>query len=218
MMSSSIRTLMSQGAIGLSVCVGLHFVLVDRLARELADVREQIAVLQGSVTPGATTDDDLPRAMACIEDSRQRAAFIHKRSDAVQDEAALFAVIMRAAESCNTRIDHMEPKQESTDPDHPAPPPGGAGLPGIRPLPPRANDSSLAYAITFSSDYSSACRFLAALQHNVGYTMVKSLRLSSPAEAGSQIVQVTIETVHFAFDASPVTLDAIAVTDDGGEK
>ncbi len=217
MRSPSLRSMLTEGAIGMSVCLGVHLMMLDPIRQELAEVRGQVDVLRGNAASGEPTDD-LPAAFASLETSRRRAAVIRDHGASARDEGALFTLLMQTAEKCNARIDHLDPKAEAADASRFSLRSVGAGVAAAPLLPSGPKDAALAYAVSFSADYSSACQFLTALQHDMGYTLVKSMTIRPSAEAGSLSLQVNLETSHYAFDASPVPFEAAPNSSEGAAK
>lgn len=201
------RRLFSEAVIGLSLCLGLHFALVDPLRHDLATTRAEISALQSALPLGAASEESLPRAMNTTKKSKQQAERIHQTGLVARNEGALFARIMQLAEHSGVRIDQMEPRQQQ---------PGAAPLIAATPgeassaapvaVPPRPTDVTLAYSITITTEYSNLCSFVAFLQHDLGYTLIKSIRAQTTSDPASPLLTATLETAHYAFDASPVAL------------
>jgi len=73
--------------------------------------------------------------------------------------------------------------------------------PGAQPAPARpVFDARVAYSISLEGDYSSVVRFIRGLQGGVGFTSVRSIRVSPGSEG--QRVNVALETEHVAFDVA----------------
>jgi hypothetical protein len=66
-----------------------------------------------------------------------------------------------------------------------------------------AGDVTVAYSISAKGSYSDVALFLRALRTGLGYSIVRSARISPYGDDQAKLVRAEIETEHFAFDPTP---------------
>lgn len=212
------RKIACEFAIGLMVCGGAYFFLVNPAASELNRTRaEMTRVHQASTgTPGISSLSE-----AQVRDLRrftsERAHEIARRSAPARDEAAMFTSVMDLAARHAVRINQLQPSTttllaQTAAPDANALPPAmdAAPTPPDPYAPPRLKDQRVAYTLNVAATYSDLAAFLNSLQHKLGYTNVKSVRCSPAGHDAPDLVQATIETEHFSFDLVGVKAEPVA--------
>jgi hypothetical protein len=208
------RSLVAEGVIGLGLCLGLHFLLVGPLQKKLGERRDEISRLTAAEQETGTLATRMPEVMESLLKQTEAAAAISERGAVVHDEGAMFTEVMSLASGSGVRVELMEPLKD----DPLAPPPGAPE--GT--LLPRPGDRSLSYSISATGGYAQMCAFIRALQNDLAYTLVRSVRLSPAPVAGEDehAVAAVIETAHVAVDVSlPLPTDATtAAPTDGGAR
>jgi len=206
------RRLMTEAVIGAGLCLGAHFVLVDPMRQALGSTRSRIGALEAAQSAGNLGAESIPKVLAALEQVRREAAAIEEAGRLARDEGAMFGRIQDLAQLHQVRIEHMEPRQPRPGEDlltgaPPAARPGVAGGQGSA----RPGDAALGYAISISGEFADVGAFLDALQNDLGYTVLRSVRISPGADSMSSLLSVVVETAHFAFSASPAAgVDAAA--------
>ncbi len=203
------RALVAEGVIGLGLCLGLHFLLVGPLQKQLDERREEVSRLTAVVQETGTLAARMPEVMQSLQRQTRAAAAISDRGAVVRDEGAMFTSVMSLASESGVRVELMEPLKD----DPLAPPPGVPDGMLLR----RAGDRTLSYSISATGGYTEMCAFIHALQNDLAYTLVRSIRLSpSPvATEDEHAVAAVIETAHIAVDVSLPQATAAAPTDGG---
>ncbi len=199
-----IRRLAAELAIGLALCAGAYMLVVEPLERRLLDTRHEADTLREAAS-GATTQAPPEKAAAAVARTRRLAMAIEDRSAPARGESEMFGALSRLAESHRIRIDMLQPIQKQGEagggPASAVPGVGGvgggAGEKSPRVLP---GDARAGYSISFVAEYADAAAFLGALQTELGFSIIKSGRITPAPEAGSKLVSVVIVTEHRGFD------------------
>jgi hypothetical protein len=204
------RRLVPELAIGLALCLGVHFMLVDPVKQRLGETRTKVSQLLREAQEVTALGADLPKVVASLEDSSRRAGKIHELSAPAKDEVSMFEAITSLAMAHRVSLDQLEPRvptepatnQAASSPVSGAE--GAAALPPVEPPKPRAGDRGFAYSMTATAEFADMTAFVDALQQRLGYTIVRSLRVEPTYETGVTTVTATIHTEHFGFDATPM--------------
>ncbi|MBY0263253.1 MAG: type II secretion system protein M [Phycisphaerales bacterium] len=218
------RQMLAEFAIGVLACAGVYMMLVDPAQRELAKTRAEIDTLrareaeQGSVS--SLTEEQVAELRRV---TASRAETVRERSRLARDEAAMFGAIMSMASEHGVRIEQLQPgaagvvneqgKLVPAGQAAPAAPPASTGSgPGSQAAPAPAvapaRDMKSGYTIFATGTYASVAALLESLQSRLGYTTIRSVRLTSQDSAGPEGVSVQIETEHLAIDLSGVKIPA----------
>src|SRR5262249_42252561 len=115
-----------------------------------------------------------------------------------RQEQELYAALTSAANACRVRIDQMSPSKL------------GSGKGGHAPtgpeMPENGPNAAVGYTIDATATYTDLAAFLKSIRTDLGYSLIKSVRLNPTQDTKSKMVHAYIETEHFSFDASPVAL------------
>lgn len=189
----SVRTIAAEGLIGLALCAGAYFLLVD-------PVRARVESLRAAASPLTETGpaEESTQIAAMLESIRREVLALAARP-ALPDEATLTSTMMKEAAAAGVRVDSIRPALPRARPTKPAPPAmDTAGQPISAPPPPA--DRVIGYAMDVSGEYDAIRRFVRTLPSLGGYTVVKTVRMSPDHTPGSRLVQAVIETEHVSMD------------------
>ncbi len=204
---AAVRSLLAEGGIGLAVCAGLLYGLVDPIERRTAAVRAAVAQVQGGPAAGGAESPDAARA--ALATAVAEAASVSATSAPAATQSDLFAAVMRLAESHRVRVEQLHPATMTgtvRGPAAAAPPaavPTAAGVPTPA-LAPAKPETVLGCSLSVVSDFGSLVRFVDELQRQAGFGRIHTLRLSPVNEAGSRAVIAAVQSEHVSFDTGPV--------------
>ena len=192
MSALAIRSAAAELAIGLALCAAGYFLLVEPAERRLAEVSHRVERLERTARAGdgpAVSDEQAQRATARV---RARAQNVAARSAPAGSETAMFSALMALADAHNARIDQLQPMpvRERT------------GTLATR------GGARSAYSMSVLADFGDLASLVEALQHDLGFTNIRSIRLTSTGEPGTRHVQAAIETEHRGFDPGPALTGA----------
>ncbi len=206
MNKAPVRKLATEGFVGLAVCAGLLWGVVEPIERKTADLRATAAeVLRRSQNEHgespALARAQLARALA-------RAAEVEHAGLPVRSQSEMLATLMRLADEQHVRVEQIEP----TVVVHkaPPPPPPASAAPGAAPgtpPPPVAAfkpDSTLGCSLSLVADYAALVAFVDQLERSAGFARVRTLRITPSGEPGSRTVSAGVLSEHVAFDVSGV--------------
>lgn len=188
-----VRRLGAELAIGLSLCAGAYLLLVDPLERSLASTREELGALRSRASGGSSAKVTPEQAAKAIAQARSFAREVRRRSAPALSEAEMFSAVTALAQRHHVRLDLLQPTgapRQAARSDERS---------DRKPLP---GDARTGCTLTFMADFSDAAAFLADLQRELGYALVRAVRLTPTAEPGTRNVTVIAETEHRAFDTS----------------
>jgi len=217
------RQMLAEFAIGVLVCAGAYMMLVEPAQRELVKARAEIDALrardaeQGSIS-GLTEEQIAQLRSATL----RRSESVREHSRMARDEAAMFGTIMALATEHGVRVDQLQPGAagvvneqgklvpvgQAATPPPPPPAPAAAGAAAPAPAIAPVRDMKSSYTISATGAYANVTALLDALQSKLGYTIIRSVRLTPMDPAGPQAVSVQIQTEHLAIDLSGVKLPA----------
>jgi hypothetical protein len=192
------RSVISQGVIGLAICVGGYMMTVDPVNARLATAKAEEASLRAQARDAEALRDIVPQITAASARAKAEADRIHEAGRLARNEQDLYAALTSIANECNVRIDQMSPVKVATKAA-----PGQAVDPNASGL-----NAATGYAIDAAADYTDLTRFLRRIRTELGYAVVKTVRLTPTMDTRVKMVQAYIETEHYSFDASPVDLSA----------
>lgn len=179
-----IRTMIAESAIAIAACVGGYLLLVEPGERRLHETRARIADLQAQSNAPAMSPEQCRKA---LKQGEQMRALVGARGRIAIDESAMFETVMNLTERHGVRVDQLQPAGNRAS--RPADP--SAGPPEIR----------RTYALLVWSEFGALASFLDELQHDVGFTRVRSVKISVDNTPGSSAVIATIESEHIALSA-----------------
>ena len=204
-----------------AVCAGVYYFMVDNTKAKIAIVRTEAAKAQqeeashagiGSLSDAQVSD--------LLRTTAERVADMKERSAPATDEARMFARISEMAISSSVRIEQLNPVQIKGEgapriaPQVPTTPPiAPSGTPAAQAAaegPPALHDTRIGYSIIVTGKYSDMAAFVAALSDHLGYTIVKSVRMTQPDVRTPDTLRAAIETEHLALDLSAIKLLGIA--------
>lgn len=213
---ASTRRLGCEFMIAASICGAGYYFLVDSTRAKLAAVCAQIAEAEAREMAisgvGGLTDlqvADLRRL------TLERVAQIKERSAPAADEATMFAALSGIAGTHNIRIEQLSPVMSAP----------GASItvlpPGVQPGTPDAaqaaaqaaaapKDTRASYNISVSGGYADIASFLDAMSRSLGYTVIRSVRLTQPDSASPDLLRAEISSDHLGFDLSAIKLPTAA--------
>ncbi len=173
---------------GLGLCIGAYMLVVDPMKTRVAALRVEADELAARAADAERRRNELPAMAAALAGARQAGARIAALGAPARDESELFAAITALAGAHRVMVERLDPRSESA-------PSGG-----------RAADTTLAYAIRVRATYADLAEFLRALRTELGFTRIRSVRLSPDKDTPDPVVLAWIETEHHSFDASPLVL------------
>ncbi|MFN0011168.1 MAG: hypothetical protein ACKVS8_05925 [Phycisphaerales bacterium] len=204
---AAVRSLLAEGGIGLAVCAGLLYGLVEPIERRTAAVRAAVAQVEAGPASGEAESPD--GARAALAAAVAEAADVAATSAPAATQSDLFAAVMRLAETHRVRVEQLQPAtMTGTVRAPPAAPPSpvvaaAAGVPSPA-LAPAKPETVLGCSLSVVSDFGSLVLFVDELQRQAGFGRVHTLRLSPMNEAGSRAVIAAVQSEHVSFDTSPV--------------
>lgn len=181
------RALASQGIIVLAVCVGGYMVLVDPARRQAAAAAGQAESIAAQVREAESLRDQVPMLSAALEKTKKDVKDIAESGKLARDERELFAAVMAMADGTGIRVEQLSPAKTATVSADSA----------------DARDTVVAYSITATGNYGQVAAFLRGLRTGLGFTNLRSVRLTPTPEENAPVVRAVIETEHFAFDPAP---------------
>lgn len=215
--SSDTRRLVCEFVVAAAICGGAYYFLVDGAHAKLAAVRADIAKVQqdeaarsgiGSLTDGQVSD--------LLRTTSEKAAQMRARSAPALDESTMFARLSELASMNSVRVEQLNPVQTQgasapsvglppgVQPGTPAAAAAGTTPDGIAP----AKDIRIGYSLAVTGKYPDLTAFVSALTDRLGYTIVKSVRITQPDVRTPDMLRAAIETEHLAMDLSAVKVPA----------
>jgi hypothetical protein len=189
------RGLVAQATIVLSVCIGGYMSLVDGPRQQAARARAEAAAIATQLREAEQLRNQVPMFTAARERWGHEAAALVEAGRLAREERELFASIMSIADSSHVTIEQLNPAKAAGRLVVPVAD-AGADDGG-------AGDVNVAYSISAKGSYSDVALFLRALRTGLGYSIVRSARITPYGEDQARLVRAEIETEHFAFDPSP---------------
>ncbi len=203
--NQELRNVIAQGAIALMVCVGAYMFLVDPSSTKLAAARADEAHLVSQASAAEALRNNAPQISAAATRARDEAQKISQTGRLARSEQELFAALSALAARSHIRVDQMTPSKllGTAKPTAPTATPT-----------PEGSENSLTaaqgYMIDATASYSDIANFIKAVRTELGYCTVKSVRMMPTSDTRTKLVHVVVETEHYSFDASPVSLTADA--------
>ena len=214
------RKMVAELVIGLSICGGAYYFLVQPLKRELIAIRAQTS--DALTKSPVTTPPDPAKIQALLRTVREKSERIVAGGDVARSEAEMFSRLGSLAGKFAVRIEELRSVSKSTFAQTPAPAPAPApapntppGQPGDPSAPPIAiaKDARVQYEFSARGTYANITAFLAAIDDELGYSIVRSVRMVPVGEGESDLISVSVRTEHFDFDTTALNaiLNAPAV-------
>jgi Tfp pilus assembly protein PilO len=206
---SNSRRIVCEFFVAAAVCAGAYFFAVDSAKGRLSAVRKQTSEAQMKEAAragiGGLTDaqvHDLQRV------TLERAEEIKAGSLPATDEATMFARISELASANSVRIDQLNPQTISGSAAPVVLPPGvSSGTPAaaaVEQAASAAKDSRIGYTMSITGGYANLAGFIGAVSRELGYTQIRSVRLSQPDVRNPGVLRAEITSEHHAFDLSAV--------------
>lgn len=189
--------------IAAAVIVGGHMMLVSPAKRHLAQARAQNIERETEAQRLQSLRSALPALAAAREQASLDAEAIERGNAPAKDPGILFASLAALASEHNVRVDQLDPFVPRTSVAAPAQAVVAAADPAQAPLEP---DIQLGYTMTVIASYGDLAAFLGAIQSELGFTRILSVRIA-PAPEGAETVAARIQTVHHAFTLPPICFD-----------
>lgn len=187
-LSQVVRSFLPELAIGSACCAAGYFFFVDPLVAKLAQAHAEVDTLTFAITKGAG------QAPAAVDSAKAQFAkealdTIAARSALAADQARLLQAVSTLADTCRIRIEQFNP----ANPRGPRPAPGQSAT-----KPDPKIEQRTALSISLTGTYADTARFVRAMQQEIGFTTLRSIRVSPTGASTPDTVSVTIDTEHVA--------------------
>lgn len=202
------RTLIAIGVIGVSLCLGLSLGLIQPVRSSIAEMRGQIDAERRAIAEDESRRDTLPAMKMRLSRVQADLNAIKERSAIASSERDLYSAISTLAAKHNITLDHLTPER----PREVAAPKAPASVPGFQPgaaVTP-AKDVSVSYGMSVVATYPALIAFLADLEQNVGYAVVRAVRIDPTPVENTKTLNASIQVEFYAFDADVKVPDAPA--------
>lgn len=206
-LSQAQRKMVAEVFVGLAMCGAAYYFLVQPLRKELMDVRAQVSAALAKAP--ITTPPDPAKVAALMENVKAKADRVQAAGEIARNESAMFARVSDLASSFNVRIEELRPSNKATQaafvplgvatPSPGATPPAGGAI-ALAPATPK--DSSVSYEFAARGTYPDITAFITALGSELGYTVVRGVRMNTGGGDGKSSILVNIKTEHFNIDVS----------------
>jgi hypothetical protein len=190
-MTAPARKPLSHAVIGLGLVVGAHLLVVEPAAKRLGAARAEIARREADAATLRAVQASLPLIDAAADRARREVDAVAAASTPARDPGALFASLAAIAASHGVRVEQLDPFE----------PPQPAAAPGADPAVPAPRDTRLGYTMTLDAAYADLAAFLGAVQRDLGFVRITSVRITPSGEADR--VSARVQTVHHAFEVVP---------------
>lgn len=207
-LSAAQRKIASEFVIGLSICGAAYYFLVQPLKRELIVLNTQTA--EALASSPVTAPPDPAKVQSLLRSVREKADRILDNGKVARSEAEMFARLNGLAARYEVRIEELRSTAKS-----PLSPPSNTG-PAIEPanspnapgpaatplVPVLLKDFRVQYEFTARGSFANATAFIAAIEDELGYSVVRNVRIVPFAEGDTDVVTLSVRTEHFDFDLS----------------
>lgn len=199
--NQELRNVVAQGAIALMVCLGAFMFLVDPATKKLAIARAQEATLVSQASAVEALRNSVPQISAAATRAREEAERIQQTGRLARQEQELFAALSSLAARSKIRVDQLTPNKVIGTNKLSA-----AGQPAspASDQPESSLNAAFGYTIDATAPYSDLAAFLKAVRTELGYCLVKSVRIAPTQEVNANLVHAIIVTEHYSFDATPL--------------
>src|ERR1051326_5787697 len=184
------RQIIAHAAMGLAACVGAYMALVDGPRKALVTARAEAQSLSEQVRTAEGLRDQIPAMTAALQKASHDAAQIGDMGRLAREERSLFAAMMALSGRHHVRLDELNPGKVGASRD-------GSLIPaGPTPQAPRA-DATVAYTMVAIAAYDDLTAFTAALRNELGYAVIRSIRMTPVQDDRARLVRAFIETEHY---------------------
>jgi hypothetical protein len=180
------RQLVAHAVIGLAVCIGGYMALVEPALKQAAAERAAMQEPAQQLKLAETLQGSTAAMTANLARLKQEEARIEEMGRPARDERDLFAAIMTLAAANRVRIDELNPM--------------AAAPAAAKDAPAAARDAAVGYTMTATATYDDLTRFVRAVRTQLGYSVVRGMRVLPLMDDRVRAVRAVIETEHFAFD------------------
>jgi hypothetical protein len=213
-------------ALGVGLCAAAFIFGLKPLERKLDEARAKVSSLESQIAAGTSDTLTVEQTVEMISKARQSVRQTRERSGAARDEGATFGAIMNLASKHGVRVDQLQPasarpiKNKAAEAPAPVVNPttqAAAQSSTSAPTPALAPpaDRRAACAMTVTGDYASVVEFVRAIERELGFGLVRSVRLTPVGDTSDQRVSCAIETEHLAIDTSSAKFaDAASARED----
>lgn len=215
-----IRRCAAEVAVGLLICGGITWFLVLPAEERLAQAQAESA--RAGQTPESHPTLTAPQLKQFTDNAARLAQTVRDQSKLAETETELFGRLMHLADRTGIRIEQLEPgavtRAAIGGPTQPGTLPNSDGTTSASSAnaaggaPSAAKDGAVAYQLTITATYERLQSFLAELREDVGFVIVRSVRVSPANTAGGKLKDVRasegpeltahVITEHFWFDVS----------------
>lgn len=183
-----VRSFLPELAIGSACCAAGYFFFVDPLVTKLSRAHAEVDSLTLAISRSAgQTPASVDTANAAFAKTALDA--IAARSSLAADQARLLQAVSTLADTCRVRIEQFSPAV----PRGPRPVPGQSAVK----VDPKIEQRT-ALSISLTGTYADTARFVQAMQQEIGFTTLRSLRVSPTSSSTPDTVSVTLDTEHIA--------------------
>ena len=127
---------------------------------------------------------------------------INQTGRLARKEQELYASLSNLARRYSIRVDQMMPAKVLAANAKSGP---QTGQPAAE-NPDSGPNAAVGYTIDATATYGDIAEFVRSIRSELGYSVVKSVRLSPIPDNHSKLVHAFIETEHYSFDASPIQM------------
>lgn len=187
------RQPVAEFAAGLLACAAAHFFLVAPIETELARVEAEADALSSRATPGGLTLSAEQLADATTE-AAAMADRVRACSEPAKDDTRLLTGVMELAQRAGVRVDQLQPVRSKAAPTPPPPTTNPDGTPALPPAEPAVH-----CRMVVAAPYAKLVGFVASIPRDLGFAVVRSIRLEPDPDGGPDFVRANIETDHHAF-------------------
>lgn len=199
--SNELRTIIALAVIAGMVCVGAYTIIYDPIAKKLLTAKAEETALTSQVRAAEVIRDTLPQVTAAVQKAAADASQINDTGRFAREEQELYAALTSLASKHRVRIDQMTPTLTSE----------AKGSSGSTSATDAAQGTTVvAYTIDATATYVQMAAFIRSLRTEVGYCNVRTVRITPTSETRQKLVHAFIETEHYSFEASPISLSANA--------
>ncbi len=195
--------IIAQTVVALSVIVGGYSLFTDPARKTLAQVQAELQNTRNTILEVETVHASTPDIQKAIIQLKELSSQVNENGRVARDRGSMFAALTTIAAQHNIIVEQIEPVESADQP---------ANVPSDNE--PQIDALYQGYRINIIGQYPEVVAFVRSLQRDLGYTIVRSVRLTPTYSKDSPTVRADIETVHHAFDI-PQALFRSTALDDG---
>lgn len=195
-MNSPIRQIGVELFIGVAACAAAYVFLVQPLDRRVGEAGAKNIELQAQIQRDSSQALPKQQIDAMRVEAAARGKSVVERSAFAADENATFGSLMALASRHAVRVEQLQPGTARTQKSKPAPvaAPLPPGTPEIATAP--VKDRRSAVSMTVIGEYGRVAAFVRSLEREMGFTTVRTVRLTPVMDGATQRVHASIETEH----------------------